>query len=250
MSTYATYYECQDILTSSRTPVQKPLHATSASPLATWPLAGPVSLVLNGLSCARGDRTLFENVHAVVQAGQLLRVAGSNGAGKTTLLRAICGLLDPVDGEVLWAGVSTRRQRESFHRQLVYLGHTAALKPNLSALENLTAACGLAGVACSAAEASLALAEAGLDGVAHLPARALSQGQRRRATLARLALPARADDALLWVLDEPFNALDASATPWLMDRIERQLTRGGIVVLTSHQDIDFGPHSPQVTIAL
>ena len=230
--------------------MQKAPRATSASPSATRPATGAVSLSLQGVSCARGDRTLFENVTAEIHAGQLLRIAGSNGSGKTTLLRVICGLLDPLGGEVLWAGVATRRQRETFHRQLVYLGHAAALKPNLSAIENLIASCGLAGVACSDADAALALAEAGLQEAAHLPARALSQGQRRRATLARLALPARRDDAALWVLDEPFNALDANATPWLMDRIEHQLARGGIVVLTSHQDIAFGPHVPQVTINL
>lgn len=207
-------------------------------------------LELRALSCARGERLLFEGVNAIVPAGGLLRVTGPNGAGKTTLLRTVCGLLQATEGEVLWAERPIAAQREAFHRQLVYLGHAAALKPSLSAIEMLRSACGLAGSVCSEAAANQALAEAGLRGCESLPARALSQGQRRRATLARLALPTPADQALLWVLDEPFNSLDAEASRWLMSRIEHHLGRGGIAVLTSHQAVAFAGHLPQVLIEL
>jgi heme exporter protein A len=147
---------------------------------------------------------------------------------------------------VLWRGRSVQREREDFHGQLVYLGHAAALKDDLSALENLQAASRLAGVAPDDAAAHQALAAAGLKGREHVAARILSQGQRRRAALARLPLSA----APLWVLDEPFNALDVAATAWLIGLLEAHLQRGGLAVLTSHQPVALGAHVAQVELAL
>ena len=98
------------------------------------------ALEVRDLACVRGRRRLFQGLNAVLAPGQLLRVGGANGAGKTSLLRMLCGLLPPTRGQVLWCGQALPQAREDFHRQLVYLGHGAALKDDLSPLENLQAA--------------------------------------------------------------------------------------------------------------
>ena len=161
-----------------------------------------------------------------------MRVQGANGAGKTTLLRTLCGLSQPLEGEVHWRGQALGQELDRFHRELVYIGHAAALKDDLSGKENLLSACLLAGQQPSDRQIMDALSEAGLRKREHLPARSLSQGQRRRVSLARLAL---AQDAPLWVLDEPFNALDTAAVAWLEQLLHTHLARGGQVALTSHQ---------------
>ena len=204
-------------------------------------------LELRGVECVRGARTLFSGLDLAVASGQLLRVEGENGAGKTSLLRMVCGLLAPARGQVLWQGQPIATLREEFNRQLVYLGHAAALKDDLSAIENLASASALGGLACTEREAAAALAEAGLRGRENMPARSLSQGLRRRVALARLVL---ADTLPLWVLDEPFNALDATAAAWLRGLVTQRLQGGGIVVLTSHQSIAFDAALKQVVISL
>lgn len=166
----------------------------------------------------------------------MLRVLGANGAGKTSLLRMVCGLLEPASGQVLWRGQKLASQRALLGAELVYVGHGAALKDELSPLENLIDACALGGLATSAPEALSALRDAGLRGHERTPARRLSQGQRRRSSLARLKL---SQAAPLWVLDEPFNTLDAAATAWLTGLIELHLKHDGMVLLTSHQDVAF-----------
>lgn len=198
----------------------------------------------------RGHRTLFRGVNAQVRPGELLRVQGANGAGKTSLLRMLCGLLAPAEGQVQWHGQNVSALREEFGHDLIYLGHAAALKDDLSALENLLVASALAGQRILPAEARQALDEAGLRGHHHALARRLSQGQRRRCALARLALasPERTG-AMLWILDEPFNALDSAATAWLAGLITAQLQRGGTVVLTSHQGVPLDA-APQQVLAL
>ena len=204
------------------------------------------SLELRDLACVRGRRRLFRGLNATLAPGQLLRVTGANGTGKTSLLRMLCGLLAPSQGQVMWQGRALPQVREAFHQQLVYLGHAAALKDELTPLENLHIAARLGGDAAREAAARQALADAGLGGREQVPTRTLSQGQRRRAALARLPL----GSARLWVLDEPFNALDSAATTWLLGLIEGQLQRGGLVVLTSHQPVGLSEHLPQVVLAL
>ena len=188
-------------------------------------------LELRDLECVRGAVTLFSDVAATLDAGAVLRVRGANGAGKTSLLRMICGLSLPHRGEVRWNGEVIGGLREEYARQLVYLGHGAALKDDLSAAENLRASSVLGGIATHNGAIAGALAAAGLGGREHLPVRVLSQGQKRRAALARLPLAASAP---LWVLDEPFNALDATAIDWLFAVLADHLKRGGMLVLTSH----------------
>jgi len=203
-------------------------------------------LEVRDLACRRGARWLFRELHARVDPGSLLRVAGDNGAGKTSLLRLICGLSEPAAGQVLWRGQPLRMQREDFNRQLIYLGHATALKDDLSALENLCIAARLGGEPVDAAAARTALAAAGLAGRERLPARVLSQGQRRRTALARLMV----QPAGLWVLDEPFNALDGTAVDWLAALMQSHLARGGMLVLTSHQPLPLPAGLPQASVAL
>jgi heme exporter protein A len=199
------------------------------------------------LEARRGRRVLFTGLGFSAGPGQLLRVTGANGAGKTTLLRMLVGLSTPTAGRVRWNGRGLAAQREDFHRELAWLGHAASLKDDLTALENLQAIAVLGGDAVSAAEAAAALAAAGLAGRERLPARVLSAGQRRRVVLARLALGA---PRALWVLDEPFNALDVAATEWLAGLVRGRLAGGGIVVLTSHQAVPVDGIGDQVTVAL
>ena len=200
-------------------------------------------LELRDLACERGGRALFKGLNARLHSGQLLRVQGANGAGKTSLLRMLCGLLEPSQGQVLWQGEPVAHVRQALGHHRAYIGHAAGLKDDLSPLENLRVACTLGAASLTEEAARHALAAAGLRGHEHTQARRLSQGQRRRSVLARLALqPAPA----LWVLDEPFNALDGGAVAWLSGLLRQHLHHGGLVVLTSHQDIEIDAASPQV----
>jgi heme exporter protein A len=184
------------------------------------------------LECQRGARTLFRDLSFTVESGQALRVAGANGSGKTSLLRMLCGLLPPAAGQVLWKGTPVRHLREEYSRELVYLGHAPAVKDDLTAAENLAIACRLAGRAQADSAIAEALAQFGLAGVDQ-PVRKMSQGQRRRAALARLAL---SESVPLWLLDEPFAALDVQGIDILRNLISSQLARGGAVAFTTHQD--------------
>ena len=192
------------------------------------------SLRLEDLTCIRSSRKLFSGLSLEVKPGELLRVRGANGAGKTSLLRMLCALMLPTQGQITWQGAPLAGQRSEFNRCLVYVGHAAAVKDELSPLENLLDALALAGHPSTIPAAMQALVGAGLRGFERTPVRYLSQGQRRRSALARLAL---SQHAPLWVLDEPFNALDAAATAWLTDLMESHLQNAGLVVLTSHQDM-------------
>jgi heme exporter protein A len=187
------------------------------------------------LECVRGDRTLFRDLSFTLERGALLRVAGANGSGKTSLLRIACGLTPPAHGEVRWEGKGIRGLKEDYTRRLVYIGHANALKDDLTARENLLISSALAGLDETAEQVSDALERFGVGGCAMLPARVLSQGQRRRVALARLVLGAAFP---LWVLDEPFTALDAAAVADLQALLAAQLARGGSVILTTHQEVD------------
>ena len=193
-------------------------------------------LTLANLSCARGDRILFSGASLSLSPGDGLYVTGSNGAGKTSLLRLISGLAVPEHGEVLWQGESIRRLREEFAKHLLFLGHAAALKDELSAVENLVISAAISGRHVTTVDAVAALRKFGLKGREDLPARSLSAGQRRRVNLARLLLP---DAPTLWVLDEPFTALDTKAVIQLSGILAGHLKAGGMIVYTTHQDVDF-----------
>ena len=181
------------------------------------------------LQCERGGRSLFAGLSFGVSTGELLRVSGANGSGKTSLLRILCGLAAPGRGEVRWNGKPIYSLKEEYARQLVYLGHAPAVKADLTAAENLSIACTLAGL--GSADVRAALARFGLP--PDVPVRKLSQGQRRRAALARLAA---GGSAALWILDEPFSALDAEGAKLLNELFARHVAKGGLIVVTTHQD--------------
>ncbi|MDD2662617.1 MAG: cytochrome c biogenesis heme-transporting ATPase CcmA [Dechloromonas sp.] len=191
-------------------------------------------LEADNLECVRGERRLFAGLGFRLEAGELLYLQGRNGAGKTSLLRMIIGLLPPETGEIRWKGEPIRRAGESFRADLCYLGHLNAIKEELTPLENLLAAARLAGEDLSEDDALDALEQVGLAGREDLACKYLSQGQKRRVALARLVKERRP----LWVLDEPFVALDVAAVDWLAGLISAHLQRGGLAVMTTHQRVD------------
>jgi len=186
------------------------------------------------LECTRGERKLFRDLSFRIGRGQLLRVAGANGSGKTSLLRIMCGLLAPSAGELRWQGQSIRTEREEYSRNLVFIGHLNALKDDLTALENLRFAAALGGLPADREHALAGLDRFGVVRCAELPAKVLSQGQRRRVALARLALSPKVP---LWILDEPFSALDVAAVSELERLLAAHVASGGMVVLTTHQEV-------------
>ena len=186
------------------------------------------------LECTRGERRLFAHLDFTVEPGTCLHIAGENGAGKTSLLRILCGLLSPTAGEVQWEGENIRKLREDYWQQLSYVGHLNGVKDDLTALENVRYGAAITGRTAPVERARDALAELALAAFEDSQARFLSQGQKRRVALARLFL---AEAAKLWILDEPFTALDVRGVGVLVDLIERHTARGGIGVLTTHQDV-------------
>jgi heme exporter protein A len=186
-------------------------------------------LETTGLACERGGLRLFSGLGFSIAPGGLLRVRGANGSGKTTLLRTLAGLTRPSAGAVRWRGQAIDSE---FRKDMLFLGHAPAIKDELSVLENLEFSAGLAELKNS--DCRKALQQLGISRLAELPARYLSQGQRKRAALARLALSAAVP---LWLLDEPFAALDDEAIVGVSALCAAHLAAGGMVVLTSHQDV-------------
>ncbi|GAB4056871.1 cytochrome c biogenesis heme-transporting ATPase CcmA [Uliginosibacterium sediminicola] len=190
-------------------------------------------LEAHDLACLRGDRLLFRRLGFSLAAGELLRVAGPNGSGKTSLLRILSGLASAETGSLHWRGQDTRREREAWHAELIYLGHAPALSELLTPLENLRFAAAAEGIEASTAACRDALQRIGLERQLGLPCRVLSQGQRRRVALARLLLPR---SRAVWILDEPFAALDVTAVSALSERIAAHAAAGGMAIFTTHQE--------------
>ena len=193
----------------------------------------PSSLRANALTCVRGERTLFTGLNLEVSAGEWLHVRGENGIGKTSLLRLLSGLTKPAAGEIFWNEQLISADPSEYHRNLLFLGHRDSLKEDLTALENLSIATALDGIAVTEDEILLALHRFGLRGREDLPVNCLSAGQKRRVLLARLLLR----QAKLWILDEPFNALDVRAVEMLSELILEHIASGGMAIMTSHQEI-------------
>ncbi|BBE51690.1 Cytochrome c biogenesis ATP-binding export protein CcmA [Ferriphaselus amnicola] len=190
-------------------------------------------LEVSNLACSRGDHPLFTDLSFTLEAGELLQVQGENGKGKTSLLRTLCGFMQPVAGEIRWRGENVEELDEDYFAELLYLGHHNAIKDELNALENLQISAGLAGIELGEKEAVAALRRMGLKGREHLPVKVLSQGQRRRAALARMLV----SDAPLWVLDEPLTALDVGAVGLIQELLGEHLARDGMVIFTTHQPL-------------
>lgn len=196
-------------------------------------------LEVSNLECARGDRRLFSGMSFSVKPGELLHVQGANGSGKTSLLRMVCGLVSPVQGDICWSGENIRILREDYFRDMTYLGHLSGIKEDLTALENLRILTGLAGDEASEETLVAALDHMGLAGREDLPAKVLSQGQKRRVALARLVLCGVVlHKTRLWILDEPFTALDVAAIAVVQALLSQHLHNGGMIILTTHQDLD------------
>lgn len=194
-----------------------------------------------GLTCIRGDRVLFRNIDFALTAGGLLYVLGENGSGKSSLLRLLCGLLMPEAGSVFWQGEKVGHASESYQSNLLYIGHLNGLKDDLTAVENLQMSARLAGSEADIQAALSALKAIGIERCAHLPVRVLSQGQKRRVALARLWLT----NSSLWILDEPFAALDTLSVEILAAQLSQHLNSGGMVIITTHQDVTINAQSTQ-----
>jgi len=195
-----------------------------------------------GLSCVRGERELFAGLDFSLAPGSWLQVTGDNGAGKTSLLRLLVGLSEPAAGEIRWNGTPIRELGDEYRGKLLYLGHQTPVKEDLSARENLQISAALKGYELAASGAEAALAEMGLTGRADSPVRTLSQGQKRRVALAQLLHSGEP----LWVLDEPFVALDNEAVAKVIKIISKHLAGGGVAVLTSHQEAGLPAASKQM----
>ncbi len=193
-------------------------------------------LQVRGLSCYRGEVCLFENMEFSLRGGEALQIEGANGAGKTSLLRIIAGMTPPDEGDVLWCGGRIQDRRSDFNSQMAYLGHHLGLKYELTVEENLRAAAVIQGGANSLDFLADVLQQVGLSDRADLPVRVLSAGQRQRVALARMLLIG----AVLWILDEPFTALDAGGIVLISELLGYHLDRGGLAVMTSHQSIPLG----------
>lgn len=191
-------------------------------------------LEATALGCVRGDRRLFSDVNFALGPGSYLQVQGPNGSGKTSLLRMICGLLAPAEGEIRWQGANIHSLGEEYFTSLTYVGHRNGLKEELTPEENLRFTSGLAGIEVSREKARSTLATMGLAGREYLPARLLSEGQRRRTALTRLLICKTS----VWVLDEVVTSLDSSAVRFVTSLIEDHLNKGGIAVVATHHELD------------
>ncbi len=189
-------------------------------------------LNVQGLSCERNDRLLFQHLDFELRPHQVLLVEGRNGSGKTSLLKILCGIRLADDGEVSWCGESIQRLGGEYTHQLAYVGHTDGIKLELSVAENLNMARAMG----RPANVSIDTVLEQLKLSAHHDdmCRMLSAGQRRRVALGRLLIT----QAPLWILDEPFTSLDTQGVAFCEALIEQHITSGGMVVMTSHHAVN------------
>ncbi len=197
-------------------------------------------LAITQLECVRGERRLFTDLSFEIAPHTLLEVRGPNGSGKTSLLRTLCGLLPPAAGRINWNGSDIEALGDEYRMCIAYVGHAGAVKDELTAHENLRYSAATAGLAADADDISAALNRLGMSQFQDIPCKALSQGQRRRVALARLCLCSARP---LWILDEPFTALDSAALALIRELFESHLRCGGMLALTTHQEIAIAAHA-------
>lgn len=198
-------------------------------------------LEARGLGIDRGDTRLFSDLDLAVETGQAVQIEGANGCGKTTLLRVLCGLTEYDEGEVLWCGETIREAFADFAAEVCYIGHAAGVKEELTPIENLEMARALG--PSRDLEPEEVLERVGLSYEQEtVPCRKLSAGQRRRVALGRLLLR----DARLWVLDEPFTALDRAGRSMVEGMLQEHVTAGGMAILTTHHAVELGTCSVDV----
>ena len=185
-----------------------------------------------GLTCVRGDRLLFEGLSVRVSAGEVVQIHGPNGSGKTTLLRVLCGLQPPAGGHVRWRGRDVSPGAPEARAEVQYVGHAGGVKLDLTPRENLDVAIALSAQP-TGTTAGAALARLGIGRFRDVPSRTLSAGQRQRVALARLLTCG----AALWVLDEPFTALDASGVAIIDAMLREHTEAGGGAMITSHHPV-------------
>lgn len=188
-------------------------------------------LEVQGLTCFRQDRCLFADLDFNLNAGDICQIEGPNGAGKSTLLRALLGLFRPDEGQILWQKQPVAKQQELFFQDVLYLGHKFAISADLTPLQNLESWSQLHST--KQQDFEFALQQVGLAELQDIPCHSLSAGQHRRVALARLWLSA----AKLWVLDEPFTAIDKAGVKMLQQKFQQHMEQGGIILITTHQDL-------------
>ena len=193
----------------------------------------PTLLSASNLTCIREERLLFDQLTIAINSGDIVQVEGPNGSGKTSLLRILSGLSQPYEGEVFFNGCSVNSCREEFHQNLLYLGHLPGVKGEMSAQENLTFNLALHGGNDKTINTEATLAEVNLTGFEDSLASHLSAGQHRRISLARLYQ----SNARIWILDEPFTAIDKQGVHALEQLFKAHIAQGGCVILTTHQDL-------------
>ncbi len=184
------------------------------------------------LCLLRGERCLFEGLNFALSSGELMLVQGPNGSGKTSLLRSIAGLFDLETGYISWQGIPTKKDRQSFSADVVWMAHRVGFKADLTLVENLRFETGLRSA--TLGEIDSILARLSLSQLVELPMRSLSAGQQRRVALARMLI----SDARLWLMDEPFTNLDAGGHDLVIELIAEHLAENGICVVAAHQDLE------------
>ncbi len=189
-------------------------------------------LEITNLYCERDERVLFENLSFRVSEGEIWQIQGSNGSGKTTLLRILCGLNDEYSGEVIWNGIVHRKARQDFNKQMFFLGHAPAINKTLTPQENLNWFCASRGLN-NTDQIKSTLNRLNLFGYDDMPCYLMSAGQQRRVSLARMLL----SKSRLWIIDEPFTALDKQGVAELEGLISEHAQSGGSVILTTHHSL-------------
>ncbi len=206
--------------------------SVNQTPNKTIPL-----LSATNLTCIREDRLLFDQLNIGVNAGDIVQIEGPNGSGKTSLLRILAGLSQPFEGDIFFNNQSINKSRETFHQNLLYLGHLPGVKGEMNAAENLQFNLALHGLFDKSFSSDIdieqILAEVNLTGFEDSLASHLSAGQHRRISLARLYK----STAKIWILDEPFTAIDKQGVQALELLFKNHLKQGGCVILTTHQDL-------------